>query len=109
MSVISTHVLDTALGKPAVGVRVRLERQAGGDWISAASSQTDADGRCRELAPSAGPGIYRLTFHTGQYLGDQGRKGIFVEVQIQFVCDGDAHYHLPLLLSDNGYTIYRGS
>ena len=109
MSTISTHVLDAVLGKPAAGIRVRLDRQEGSQWPSVATGITDADGRCRDLAPNAEPGVYRLTFETGLYLKHAGRDSIYPEISITFHCDGGAKYHLPLLLSDNSYTTYRGS
>jgi 5-hydroxyisourate hydrolase len=128
MSNISTHVLDSALGKPAAGISVRLEKFAGGgwieistngdaeraydapgDWIEAASGVTDADGRCRDLTRDAASGPYRLVFDTGPYFARMGRISIYPEIAITFTCDGTAHYHLPLLLSDNSYTTYRGS
>ncbi len=109
MSVITTHVLDAVLGKPAAGVPVRLERQEGNAWLLVSSAQTDADGRCSDLAPAAVEGVYRLTFSTQEYLHRQGRTSAFVEVPIMFACGREAHYHLPLLLSDNSYTTYRGS
>ncbi len=128
MSAITTHVLDTVLGKPAAGIAVRLEKLDGGgwleildgepaervrsapcDWIEIATSATDADGRCRDLAADAPAGAYRLTFETGSYLKRQGRTSIYPEISITFTCDGKEHYHLPLLLSDNSYTTYRGS
>jgi 5-hydroxyisourate hydrolase len=133
MSTITTHVLDTVLGKPAAGIAVRLEKLDGGgwfevpdmevmegeppvrvrdapcDWIEVAASATDADGRCRDLAADAPAGDYRLTFETGSYLKRQGRVSIYPEIAITFTCDGKGHYHLPLLLSDNSYTTYRGS
>jgi len=109
MSAITTHVLDTVLGKPGAGIAVRIEKQERGEWVLLASSATDADGRCRDLAPSAEPGIYRLTFATGDYFTRAGRKSIYPEVSITFHCGTEAHYHLPLLLSDNSYTTYRGS
>jgi 5-hydroxyisourate hydrolase len=109
MSVISTHVLDTVLGKPAARVSVRLERQEGASWAAVSTGVTDTDGRCRDLAQDAASGIYRLTFGTGAYLERLGRASIYPEVAITFTCDGNAHYHLPLLLSDNSYTTYRGS
>lgn len=109
MSAISTHVLDTVLGRPAGGVQVRLERRDGNDWILLASSQTDADGRCRDLLSHADKGAYRLVFSTAEYFTAQGRTTLFVEVPIHFLCDGESHYHLPLLLSDHSYTTYRGS
>jgi len=132
MSTISTHVLDTVLGKPAPGVAVRLEKQDGGGWMEVtrnegrppwtervedapdawseiARSATDSDGRCRDLAKDLPAGVYRIVFHTASYLRGQGRVSIYPEVAITFTCDGEAHYHLPLLLSDNSYTTYRGS
>jgi 5-hydroxyisourate hydrolase len=129
MSAITTHVLDTVLGKPAASVAVRLEKLEGGGWIEVspdgeppervrsapcswvevATGATDADGRCRDLAAGAPAGDYRLTFDTGTYLKRQGRTSIYPEISITFTCDGKSHYHLPLLLSDNSYTTYRGS
>ena len=129
MSNISTHVLDTVPGKPAAGIAVRLRRFEGGGWIEAAAAAdqperahyapgdwievaagiTDADGRCRDLAPDAAPGTYRLTFDTSAYFARLGRTSIYPEIVITFNCDGAAHYHLPILLSDNSYTTYRGS
>lgn len=114
MSRITTHVLDAVIGKPAAGIVVRLERHAvdrrqAGAWTNVANSQTDADGRCRDLTENALPGVYRLTFETGGYLMRHGRASIYPEIQITFTCSGGEHYHLPLLLSDNSYTTYRGS
>ncbi len=114
MSKITTHVLDTVLGKPAGGVAVRLERheidrRKTGRWAPVSASETDTDGRCRDLTQNAAAGTYRLTFETGEYLKRNGRASLYPEVYITFTCDGKGHYHLPLLLSDNSYTTYRGS
>jgi 5-hydroxyisourate hydrolase len=122
MSKITTHVLDTVLGKPATGVSVQLERMLGGvgwsnegvrredaQWIMISAGKTDTDGRCGDLKTDAAPGRYRLTFNTGVYLKAFGRNTIYPEIFITFDCDGGSHYHLPLLLSDNSYTTYRGS
>jgi 5-hydroxyisourate hydrolase len=109
MSLITTHVLDTVLGKPAAGIAVRLEKQEGNTWAAVAASATDADGRCRDLAQDVAPGLYRLTFDTGAYFSGCNRASIYPEISISFICSGEAHYHLPLLLSDNSYTAYRGS
>lgn len=109
MSAITTHILDTALGKPASNVRVNLELLIGEEWKPVNSGVTDADGRCRDLAPYATPGTYRLSFATGQYFARQGRATIYPEVTVTFNCEADAHFHLPLLLSDYGYATYRGS
>ena len=109
MSQISTHVLDAVLGKPAAGVTVLLERRKGAHWIAVASSATDADGRCASLKEDAPAGTYRLTFDTGAYFERNGRTSIYPEICTLFNCNGEAHYHLPLLLSDNSFTTYRGS
>ena len=109
MSAITTHVLDAVLGKPAAGIAVTLEAWENDTWEAAAESATDTDGRCRDLTQDAEAGLYRLTFATGAYLASVGRNSIYPEISITFICDGAAHYHLPLLLSDNSYTTYRGS
>lgn len=113
---ITTHVLDTALGRPARGVPVRLEVLDGNDaataWRLLASGATDDDGRLRTLTPT-GPvatGRYRITFDTATYFAATGTTGFFPVCEIQFtVGDGDAHYHVPLLLSPFSYSTYRGS
>ncbi len=109
MSRITTHVLDTVLGKPAGGVTVRLEMKSGDAWNAVSAGDTDVDGRCSNLAKDAVAGDYRLTFSTGAYLARNGRSSIYPEIAVTFRCGGEAHYHLPLLLSDNSYTTYRGS
>jgi 5-hydroxyisourate hydrolase len=109
MNRITTHVLDTVLGKPASGIQVRLELQVGEEWKLAGSSVTDSDGRCLDLVENPDRGTYRLVFSTGEFLRGQGRSTIYPQIEIVFECSGDAHYHLPLLLSDNCFTTYRGS
>jgi 5-hydroxyisourate hydrolase len=109
MSLITTHVLDAVAGKPAARVEARLEKREGTAWAVVRESETDADGRCRDLATDAGPGVYRLTFVTGEYLKSKDRSSIYPEISITFTCGAEEHYHLPLLLSDNSYTTYRGS
>jgi 5-hydroxyisourate hydrolase len=109
MSGITTHVLDTALGKPAAGIGVRLEKLDEDSWLLLAESATDADGRCRNLTSDTSSGLYRLTFAIGAYFRVQSRTSIYPEICVLFECSGDGHYHLPLLISDNGYTTYRGT
>ena len=109
MSKITTHVLDTVTGKAAAGIRVHLDKYNGEDWIPFSESMTDADGRCRDLASEAAPARYRLTFEIGAYFEGSGRTSIYPEASITFDCTGEPHYHLPLLLSNNSYTTYRGS
>jgi len=101
MAGITTHVLDTANGRPAAGVRLTLTR----DENVLFDGATDADGRAR-LLDRAEPGTYRLTFATGDY----NPNGFFPEATIVFRIDDTAqHYHVPLLLSPFGYATYRGS
>jgi 5-hydroxyisourate hydrolase len=117
VSAITTHVLDTAQGKPAAGVHVRLEMQTGGresePWKTLGQGTTDADGRLKTLLPGGAPlaeGLYRLTFETALYFRTQNALTFYPEVKITFfVADGTQHYHVPLLLSPFGYSTYRGS
>jgi 5-hydroxyisourate hydrolase len=114
MTRISTHVLDTAQGRPAQHVPVRLEQRAGnGNWRPLASTHTDQEGRCVQLLPAdemLTPGIYRLTFDTAAYFAASKLNGLYPSIEITFhVRSGEEHFHIPLLLSPNGYTTYRGS
>lgn len=114
MNRISTHVLDIVRGKPAPAIPLRLEfREPGGPWRHVCSTQTDADGRCFQLLhedEELAEGLYRLTFDTAAYFGTQGIRGLYPFVEITFqVRNGESHFHIPLLLSPNGYTTYRGS
>lgn len=109
MSAITTHVLDAVLGKPAANIAVRLEEQAASGWLVIGESATNNDGRCRDLCDHTNPGTYRLTFGTAAYFTQHNRGSIYPEITITFVVDGITHYHIPLLLSDNSYTTYRGS
>jgi 5-hydroxyisourate hydrolase len=113
MSPITTHVLDTSLGKPAGGIDVALARQAGTTWSDLGHGTTDPDGRARSLLPDASKlvaGVYRLVFDTGAYFKAQGRPTFYPAVTIVFeVSEPDQHHHVPLLLSPFGYTTYRGS
>ena len=117
MSAITTHVLDTALGRPAAGVRVRLELlapSADGGSPSAdlvAVGTTDHDGRVSELGPDqVEAGTYRLVFDTAAYLAATGQSCFFPEVSITFaLTDPAQHHHVPLLLSPFAYSTYRGS
>jgi 5-hydroxyisourate hydrolase len=107
MSGITTHILDTATGRPAAGVPITLEILRADQWALIGSGETDGDGRLRSLltkAPEAG--TYRITFNSGAYFPD----GFFPSVAITFtVAGGQEHYHVPLLLSPFGYSTYRGS
>jgi 5-hydroxyisourate hydrolase len=115
MSTISTHVLDTALGRPAGGVRVILEQvdDDTGVVMSLGIGETDGDGRLRDLLPAGqvlGPGVYRLRFDVGEYFATSHRETFYPSVMVEFTVTGPAaHYHVPLLLSPYGYSTYRGS
>jgi 5-hydroxyisourate hydrolase len=114
MSGITTHVLDTAAGRPARGVPVRLEvHGAGKGWVTLADRTTDEDGRVNDLIAEGArldPGVYRLTFTTGVYFTRQQIATFFPEASVVFeVRDATQHYHVPLLLSPFGYSTYRGS
>ncbi len=109
MSVITTHVLDAVLGKPAEGIAVSIEKHIDQDWTALGAGHTDVDGRCCELCLYAGEGTYRLTFAVQAYFIRHSRISIYPEITITFHIDGSQHYHIPVLLSDNSYTTYRGS
>jgi 5-hydroxyisourate hydrolase len=114
MKSISTHILDMVQGKPARDVPVRLEKQgASGDWGLLASARSDQDGRCAQLLPEGEDlpaGVYRLIFDTGSYHAAQKVDALYPTVEVTFrVREGESRFHIPLLLSPNGYTTYRGS
>jgi 5-hydroxyisourate hydrolase len=109
---ITTHVLDTAAGRPGKAIAIELEHDDAGTWHRVGTGITDDDGRLRTLTPAGpvAPGTYRIRFHTGAYFAAQQQTGFFPVVEIQFtVADGAQHYHVPLLLSPYGYSTYRGS
>lgn len=126
---VSTHILDTSVGRPAAGVAVGLSVRTGatddrddGGWTAHAASATDADGRVRDLpALPAGTTHVRLVFATGPYLSEQGAEdrqdapahrdsgAFFPEVAVVFAVGTGEHYHVPLLLTPFGYSVYRGS
>jgi 5-hydroxyisourate hydrolase len=112
MSQITTHVLDTSLGRPAAGVPVTLEIQKTGGWREISKGATDADGRLRHLLEPGTlvAGIYRLTFETHAYFHARTIRVLYPQITIVFqVADPEEHYHIPLLLSPYGYSTYRGS
>ena len=113
MSGLTTHVLDLALGLPARGVNIRLDRQTpAGGWARMDERVTDDDGRVKDfLAGATLPtGRYLLTFATGAYFQARGEPSFHPEVPVMFeVTDPAQHFHVPLLLSAFGYSTYRGS
>lgn len=111
MSHITTHVLDAAAGRPAAGISVELAGKTSGSWEAIATGVTNDDGRIGELGPDVlAPGLYRLTFATEPYFAEQGVATFYPEVTVTFgVREGEAHYHVPVLLSPFAYSTYRGS
>ncbi|WP_298437845.1 hydroxyisourate hydrolase [uncultured Jannaschia sp.] len=112
---LTTHVLDTARGCPAAGLRITLDRIDGDGATRLSEAVTNADGRTdAPILPEAefATGIYTLTFHAGDYLRAEGHgaEPLFLdEIPIRFGMDAADHYHVPLLLSPFGYSTYRGS
>ncbi|SCK42572.1 hydroxyisourate hydrolase [Streptomyces sp. WMMB 322] len=124
---VSTHILDTSVGRPAAGVGVELSvrTDSTAEWSAHSVSVTDADGRCKDLpALPEGTAHARLTFAVEPYLsahrthrthGEQGehetgeRGSFFPEVTVVFAVAPGEHYHVPLLLNPFGYSVYRGS
>ena len=130
---VSTHILDTSVGRPAEGVAVQLAARSGslGEWQPLGGSATDADGRCKDLsALPEGTTHVRLDFEVEPYFlkfekfenqqadaqqdapanRDSGASGVFFpEVAITFAVKPGEHYHVPLLLNPFGYSVYRGS
>ncbi len=110
---ITTHVLDVSLGRPAAGLAVILELRHASEWTPIGRGTTDARGRLTTLTEghTLMPGTYRLTFDTGSYHRDCGiAHPFFPEVRITFqVLEPAEHYHVPLLLSPYGFSTYRGA
>lgn len=105
---LTTHVLDTAHGRPAQGVPIVVHRLDEGRWTPVARAFTNADGRTdAPLLTQLAAGTYEVTFAVGAYLGGEG---FYDEIPIRFVVrDPAAHHHVPLLLSPWAYSTYRGS
>jgi 5-hydroxyisourate hydrolase len=110
---ISTHILDTAAGTPAIDVPIALARWTNDDWMPLNTASTDADGRVKHLLPAESPlepGLYQVRFDTARYYSAKELAGLYPYVDVVFeVRPGQAHFHIPLLLTANGYTTYRGS
>ncbi|GJM23247.1 MAG: 5-hydroxyisourate hydrolase [Planctomycetota bacterium] len=113
MSAVTTHMLDTAAGRPAAGVDVTLEQEVSGTWTLRGRGTTDDDGRVTELLPAEErphAGTWRLSFDTGAWAAAQQRACFHPSITIAFVIEDPAqHYHVPVLWSPYGYSTYRGS
>ncbi|MGA7157426.1 MAG: hydroxyisourate hydrolase [Acidobacteriaceae bacterium] len=109
---LSTHILDTALGRPAANIAITLAQLQHDTWRELVTGHTDADGRCKTLLADHNleATTYRLTFHTQPYFAVQNITSLYPYIEIIFtITDPAQHYHIPLLLTANGYTTYRGT
>jgi len=110
MGRLTTHVLDTAAGRPAAGIALTLCRIEAGARVALAAAVTNADGRTdAPLVEGAAltPGLYEISFSVGTYFG---AAAFYDTVPVRFrIGDAGAHYHVPLLISPFGYSTYRGS
>ena len=117
MGALTTHILDTAHGRPAAAVQIDLYAEQGAEWVLSRSVQTNADGRCdAPLLQGADlqPGRYRLVFQIGAYFRALGlalpQPPFLDQIPLEFgVADAQQHYHVPLLVSPWSYSTYRGS
>jgi len=112
MSQLTTHILDTSIGKPAMGVHVFLFHQDGGSWVQIAKGETNDDGRIPDLLKKGATmklGTYKLRFETQSYFARHSIQTFYPFVEITFQITTDDHYHVPLLLNPFGYSTYRGS
>ncbi len=109
VSQLTTHVLDTSIGKPGKDITIKLTKTSG-EII--AQGVTNSDGRIGDLLPPErilSPGNYKMVFDTGNYFSSNNVKGFYPEVEIQFTITDDSHYHVPLLINPFGFSTYRGS
>jgi 2-oxo-4-hydroxy-4-carboxy-5-ureidoimidazoline decarboxylase len=109
---LTTHILDTALGRPAANVSLTLSHFVGDTWQEISSARTDIDGRCKTLLGDHDlqAHTYKIRFETVDYFAAQQLTSIYPYVEIVFtISDPTQHYHIPLLLTANSYTTYRGS
>ncbi|MBE3468408.1 hydroxyisourate hydrolase [Enterobacter quasihormaechei] len=110
---LSVHVLDQQTGMPPADVTVTLEKQEQNKWTQIASGKTDHDGRIKSLYPQdedMAPGVYKVTFKTADYFHGKKLESFFPEVPVLFtVTRTNEKLHIPLLLSQYGYSTYKGS
>jgi 5-hydroxyisourate hydrolase len=112
MSQLTTHILDTSLGRPAANVLIVLYQQDGADWREIAEGVTNKDGRIGNLLPNETilpKGIYKIYFDTKAYFETHAVAAFYPFVEIVFEINSAEHYHVPLLLNPFGYSTYRGS
>ncbi|TYK66647.1 hydroxyisourate hydrolase [Colwellia echini] len=111
-SAITTHILDTATGKPVSNLPVKLFKLIDGNWELISQASTDADGRITDwLSPETAIefATYKLSFDLDSYFTDQADPAFYPLAEICFRLQDKRHHHIPLLLSPFGYSTYRGS
>jgi 5-hydroxyisourate hydrolase len=112
MSQITTHILDTTIGRPASGVTITLFHLNNHTWTEVATDVTNMDGRIKDLLPDdliLEQGTYKMKFDTKEYFDHLDVAFFYPFVEIVFSIDSEEHYHIPLLLNPYGYSTYRGS
>jgi len=112
MSQITTHILNTTIGKPAAGITIILYRGENDEWTELKRGKTKDDGRINDLLAKdvlLQIGIYKLRFETKDYFDKIQTPTFYPFVEITFDIQSSEHYHIPLLLNPFGYTTYRGS
>lgn len=111
-SPITTHILDTATGKPAANVPVKLYKQVNQDWELITEGKTDDDGRIVDWIDTGTDiefATYKLVFDLDVYFSDQPKPAFYPTAEICFRLQDKNHHHIPLLLSPFGFSTYRGS
>lgn len=109
---LSTHILDTTRGKPVPGVEVVLFKidTTKDIWVKVAGGRTDENGRLGNFLPGVGnDGTYKLRFEVEPYFKAHNEASLYPFVEIIFAIEGAGHYHIPITISANGYSTYRGS
>ncbi len=110
---LSTHILDVTRGIPASDVRVELFKfnPETNEWQLQKAEKTAKNGRIANFVPaeSSDNGIYKLRFYTAPYFKSQNLKSVYPYIEIVFEMTGNGHYHIPLTVSANGYSTYKGN
>lgn len=108
---LSTHILDISKGQPAPNVRIALYKTVSNQWVKISDGITDNNGRIKNFLPMNidNSGTYKLSFFVKEYFENQGLKSIYPYVDVVFDIEDNGHYHIPITISANGYSTYRGN
>ncbi|MDR2271549.1 MAG: hydroxyisourate hydrolase [Sphingobacterium sp.] len=110
---LSSHILDVSTGKPAAGVKVKLQKSQmdNTSWEDIGVRFTDTNGRVNDFLPVSqdNQGVYKLTFYTEAYFKQEKSESFYPYIEVIFIISDDKHYHVPITLSPYGYSTYRGS